>query len=67
MCSSLFGLLGTLRGCGLQKIGAIVMIGTLYIIGIPLSVVLGFPVHLRSKVLYTILQLKFFTREVHEL
>jgi hypothetical protein len=42
------------------------MIGTLYIIGIPLSVVLGCAIHL-IKGTYTILQLKFFTGEVHEL
>jgi hypothetical protein len=66
VCSSLFGLLGTLRRCGLQKIGAIVMIRTLYVIGIPLSVVLGCAIHL-IKGTYTILRLKFFTGEVHEL
>ncbi|KAK1610262.1 hypothetical protein QYE76_033935 [Lolium multiflorum] len=40
---------GTLRGCGLQKKGAIIILGTTYIIGVPLSVVLGFVVHLRAK------------------
>ncbi|XP_071679101.1 protein DETOXIFICATION 16 [Lolium perenne] len=40
---------GTLRGCGLQKKGAVIILGTTYIIGVPLSVVLGFVVHLRAK------------------
>uniref|UniRef100_A0ACD5ZZ51 Uncharacterized protein n=1 Tax=Avena sativa TaxID=4498 RepID=A0ACD5ZZ51_AVESA len=53
---------GTLRGCGLQKTGAIIIIGTMYMIGVPLSVVLGFVVHLRAKVLCNILQLNYFDR-----
>lgn len=40
---------GTLRGCGLQRIGATINIGAFYIIGVPLSIVLGFVVHMRAK------------------
>jgi hypothetical protein len=58
------GFLGTLRGCGLQKKGAIIILGTTYIIGVPLSVVLGFVVHLRAKVLYHILRLNYLIAEV---
>jgi hypothetical protein len=58
------GFLGTFRGCGLQKKGAVIILGTTYIIGVPLSVVLGFVVHLRAKVLYHILRLNYLIAEV---
>ncbi|KAK8916566.1 MATE efflux family protein LAL5 [Platanthera zijinensis] len=45
-------LLGTLRGCGQQKIGAIVCLCTYYLIGIPASNVLGFVLHMGVKGLW---------------
>ncbi|KAL0453503.1 UNVERIFIED_CONTAM: protein DETOXIFICATION 16 [Sesamum latifolium] len=43
---------GIARGCGWQKIGAIVNLGSFYIIGIPLGVVLAFVLHLGGKGLW---------------
>ncbi|KAK8916208.1 MATE efflux family protein LAL5 [Platanthera zijinensis] len=45
-------LLGALRGCGQQKIGAIVCLCTYYLIGIPASNVLGFVLHMGVKGLW---------------
>lgn len=35
----------------MQRIGATINIGAFYIIGVPLSIVLGFVVHMRAKVI----------------
>lgn len=43
---------GIARGCGWQKIGAIVNLASFYLIGIPLGIVLAFVFHLGGKVLY---------------
>ncbi|XP_050219738.1 protein DETOXIFICATION 16-like [Mercurialis annua] len=43
---------GTCRGCGLQKIGAIVNLGAYYLIGIPCAVVLAFVFHIGGKGLW---------------
>lgn len=41
---------GIARGCGWQKIGAVVNLASFYFIGIPLGVVLAFVLHLGGKV-----------------
>ncbi|KAG0491486.1 hypothetical protein HPP92_004884 [Vanilla planifolia] len=38
-------LLGTIRGCGRQKIGALVCLCSYYAVGIPASILLGFVLH----------------------
>ncbi|KAG8372412.1 hypothetical protein BUALT_Bualt12G0063500 [Buddleja alternifolia] len=43
---------GIARGCGWQKIGAIVNLGSFYVIGIPLGIVLAFLLHLGGKGLW---------------
>ncbi|OAY65259.1 Protein DETOXIFICATION 12 [Ananas comosus] len=40
---------GVARGCGWQKIGAFVNLGTYYIVGIPTAVVLAFALHFGGK------------------
>ncbi|KAJ8750675.1 hypothetical protein K2173_015856 [Erythroxylum novogranatense] len=45
-------LAGTLRGCGRQKIGAVVNLSAYYLMGIPCSVLLAFIYHLRGKGLW---------------
>ena len=42
--------LGTARGCGWQKIGALVNLGTYYIVGIPSAILLAFVLHIGRKV-----------------
>ncbi|KAF2317168.1 hypothetical protein GH714_013486 [Hevea brasiliensis] len=44
---------GTARGCGWQKLGAIINLGAYYLIGIPCSVVLAFVYHFGGKGLWT--------------
>ncbi|EEF25312.1 conserved hypothetical protein, partial [Ricinus communis] len=41
------------RGCGWQKIGAIINLGAYYLVGIPCSVVLAFVYHVGGKGLWT--------------
>lgn len=41
---------GTARGCGWQKIGAFVNLGSYYLVGIPAAVVLAFVLHIGGKV-----------------
>ncbi|KDP43815.1 hypothetical protein JCGZ_23023 [Jatropha curcas] len=43
---------GTCRGCGWQKIGAFVNLGSYYIVGIPTAVVLAFVCHIGGKGLW---------------
>ncbi|XP_073220361.1 protein DETOXIFICATION 16-like isoform X3 [Cicer arietinum] len=43
---------GIARGCGWQKIGAIINLGSGYIIGIPTAIVLGFVLHIGVKGLW---------------
>ncbi|XP_038984571.1 protein DETOXIFICATION 16-like isoform X2 [Phoenix dactylifera] len=43
---------GTTRGCGWQKIGAVINLGAFYIVGIPTSVLLAFVVHMGGKGLW---------------
>ncbi|PKA61780.1 MATE efflux family protein 9 [Apostasia shenzhenica] len=45
-------LLGTVRGCGRQKIGAFVCLGSYYFIGIPMSILLGLVLHVGVKGLW---------------
>ncbi|XP_028757800.1 protein DETOXIFICATION 14-like [Neltuma alba] len=45
-------LTGIARGSGWQRIGAYVNFGAYYVVGIPLSAILGFLVHLRGKGLW---------------
>jgi len=42
--------LGTARGCGWQKIGAFVNLGSYYLVGIPSAIVLAFVLHIGGKV-----------------
>ncbi|KAH6822241.1 MATE efflux family protein [Perilla frutescens var. hirtella] len=44
---------GTVRGCGWQKIGAFINLGSYYLVGIPLSILLAFVVHAGGKGLWT--------------
>ena len=46
----LFSVSGNARGCGWQKIGACVNLGAYYLVGIPLSVVFAFVLHIGGKV-----------------
>ncbi|KAI3844287.1 hypothetical protein MKW92_023034 [Papaver armeniacum] len=43
---------GTARGCGWQKIGAIVNLGSYYLVGIPCAVLLAFLLHVGGKGLW---------------
>ncbi|KAG0500137.1 hypothetical protein HPP92_000209 [Vanilla planifolia] len=43
---------GTVRGCGRQKIGACLCLGSYYVVGIPASVLLGFVFHIGRKGLW---------------
>ncbi|KAG5013332.1 hypothetical protein AAZX31_09G162000 [Glycine max] len=43
---------GTARGCGWQKIGAFVNLGSYYIVGIPSSIVFAFVLHIGGKGLW---------------
>ncbi|XP_028786860.1 protein DETOXIFICATION 16-like isoform X2 [Neltuma alba] len=43
---------GTARGCGWQKIGAFVNLGSYYLVGIPLAVMLAFVLHIGGKGLW---------------
>ncbi|KAJ1437822.1 Multi antimicrobial extrusion protein [Sesbania bispinosa] len=42
---------GILAGCGWQKIGAYVNLGSFYLVGVPCAVVLAFPLHMEAMVL----------------
>lgn len=41
---------GTARGCGWQKIGAYINLGSYYLVGIPLAIVFSFVIHIGGKV-----------------
>ncbi|XP_020217683.1 protein DETOXIFICATION 17 [Cajanus cajan] len=43
---------GIARGCGWQKLGAIVNLGSFYFIGVPFSVVTGFVLHMKGRGLF---------------
>ncbi|CAJ1952037.1 unnamed protein product [Sphenostylis stenocarpa] len=43
---------GTARGCGWQKIGAFVNLGSYYLVGIPLAIVFAFVMHIGGKGLW---------------
>ncbi|TKY61034.1 MATE efflux family protein 6 [Spatholobus suberectus] len=43
---------GILAGCGWQKIGAYVNLGSFYLVGVPCAVVLAFLVHMKAKGLW---------------
>lgn len=49
---SSFDLSGIARGCGWQHIGAYINLGAFYLFGIPLAVILGFPLHIGGKGLW---------------
>jgi len=42
---------GVLAGCGWQKIGAYVNLGSFYVVGVPCAVVLAFFVHMHAMVI----------------
>ncbi|KAJ7970314.1 Protein DETOXIFICATION [Quillaja saponaria] len=44
---------GIARGCGWQKLGAFVNLGSYYLVGVPLAVVLAFVAHLKGKGLWS--------------
>ncbi|XP_022973952.1 protein DETOXIFICATION 3-like isoform X2 [Cucurbita maxima] len=53
LIDSFLGILsGVARGCGWQRVGAYVNLGSYYIVGIPMAAVLAFVVHLRVKGLW---------------
>lgn len=41
---------GAVRGCGWQKIGACINLGSYYLVGIPVSILLAFVAHVGGKV-----------------
>ncbi|KAJ1394210.1 Multi antimicrobial extrusion protein [Sesbania bispinosa] len=43
---------GTARGCGWQKIGAVINLGSYYLVGIPSAIVLAFVLHIGGKGLW---------------
>lgn len=43
---------GIARGCGWQRAGAFVNLGAYYIVGLPIAILLGFPLHLHGKGLW---------------
>ncbi|KAI3409552.1 Protein DETOXIFICATION (Multidrug and toxic compound extrusion protein) [Psidium guajava] len=43
---------GTARGCGWQKLGAYVNLGSYYLVGIPFAILLGFVLHVGGKGLW---------------
>ncbi|KAF3504530.1 hypothetical protein F2Q69_00040054 [Brassica cretica] len=43
---------GVARGCGWQKIGACVNLGSYYLVGVPLGLLLGFHLHLGGRGLW---------------
>ncbi|KAJ0971598.1 hypothetical protein J5N97_019557 [Dioscorea zingiberensis] len=45
-------LIGTVQGCGRQKLGVAVNLGAFYMVGLPCSVVLAFLLHLKGKGLW---------------
>lgn len=45
-----FLIIGVARGCGWQKIGACVNLGSYYLVGVPLGLLLGFHLHLGGRV-----------------
>ncbi|XP_057974200.1 protein DETOXIFICATION 16-like isoform X2 [Malania oleifera] len=44
---------GTARGCGWQKIGAVINLGSYYLVGIPSAILLAFVLHVGGKGLWT--------------
>ncbi|TMW82196.1 hypothetical protein EJD97_006545 [Solanum chilense] len=53
---------GTARGCGWQKIGAVVNLGAYYLFGIPAGVILAFVYHLGGKGLWLGITLALFAQ-----
>ncbi|KAI3463747.1 hypothetical protein Pfo_020410 [Paulownia fortunei] len=43
---------GTVRGCGWQKIGALINLGSYYLVGIPVAILLAFVFHIGGKGLW---------------
>ena len=41
--------IGTTRGCGWQKFGAYVNLGSYYLVGLPSAIVLNFVIHIGGK------------------
>ncbi|KAK2439614.1 protein DETOXIFICATION [Trifolium repens] len=50
-----FAFWGVLAGCGWQKIGAYVNLGSFYVIGVPCAIVLAFFVHMHAMTLLYII------------
>ncbi|XP_065851378.1 protein DETOXIFICATION 17-like [Euphorbia lathyris] len=55
---------GTCRGCGWQKIGAFVNMGSYYIVGIPLAAVLAFVFHVGGKGLWIGITVAMFVQAI---
>ncbi|XP_020251773.1 protein DETOXIFICATION 16-like [Asparagus officinalis] len=55
---------GTARGCGWQKFGAIINLGSYYLVGIPSSVILAFVAHLGIKGLWIGIIFALFLQDV---
>lgn len=51
---------GILAGCGRQKIGACVNLGSFYLVGVPCAVALAFLLHMKAKVKLEIYLFKLF-------
>ncbi|MCQ6513430.1 hypothetical protein NPN18_27095, partial [Vibrio parahaemolyticus] len=43
---------GIARGCGWQHLGAYVNLGSFYLLGIPMAILLGFVLHMGAKGLW---------------
>ncbi|XP_050218411.1 protein DETOXIFICATION 16-like isoform X2 [Mercurialis annua] len=55
---------GTCRGCGWQKLGAMINLGAYYLIGIPCSILLAFVYHFGGKGLWTGLIVALFVQVI---
>ncbi|KAK7251702.1 hypothetical protein RIF29_35125 [Crotalaria pallida] len=52
LANSFSSVTGTTRGCGLQKIGAYINLGSYYLVGVPSAILFGFVLHLGGKGLW---------------
>jgi len=44
---------GIVRGCGWQKLGAFVNLGSYYLVGLPFAIVLAFVLHIKGEVRFS--------------
>lgn len=56
---------GAVRGFGWQKIGAIVNLGSYYLVGIPSAVLMAFVLHIGGKVTILLSQVNYCKDSLH--